>query len=156
MPQNPVLAVAVLALSLFASAPSSAKAYKCIVDGKTVYQDHPCAGPAPSATVAAAPTAVVVPPTAHRSAPQLFDEIQMVERHLRELEASHQAEARIAAPRLAAMDPKARQAETLQMQARWQQPVRVQQQKLDRLKAELRAQCPGGARMRANRFECLP
>ena len=151
------IAFFLVALLLLAAAPACAKAYKCIVNGKTVYQDYPCAGPAPSATVAAAPTAAVVPPPAsHRSAPQLFDEIQMVERHLRELDAAHQAEAKIAAPRLAAMDAKARQAETQQMQARWQQPVRVQQQKLDRLRAELRGKCPGGAKMRDGRFECLP
>jgi len=156
MKRNPALRFVVLSLLLIASAPAGAKAYKCIVDGKTVFQDHPCAAPAPAASAPAPTATVAAPPAAQRSPEQIFDEIQIVERHLRELETTHQAEAKVAEHRLAAMDAKAREAERQQMEARWRQPVRVQQQKLDRLQTELHTRCPGGAGARSGRFECLP
>ena len=155
MNRPPLLSFALLALLLVAAAPASAKAYKCIVDGKTVYQDRPCAGPAPAASVAAPAAAPVAAPRVQRSAMQLFDDIQMVERHQREMAAAYQAEAKLAEPRLATMDAKSRQAETQRMEARWQPRMRAQQQKLDQLKAELRVKCPGGASMSAGRFECV-
>jgi hypothetical protein len=156
MKRDPAVRFVLLSLLLIASAPAGAKAYKCIVNGKTVFQDHPCAAPAPATSAAAPTAAVAAPPAAQRSPEQIFDEIQIVERHLRELETTHQAEAKVAEPRLAAMDAKARQAERQQMEARWRQPVRVQQQKLDRLQTELHTRCPGGAGARSGRFECLP
>jgi hypothetical protein len=156
MNRPPVLPFALFTLLLVASAPASAKAFKCVVDGKTVYQDHPCAGPAPTTSVAAPAAAAVPAPRAQLPAVELFDEIQMKERHQRELAAAYQLEAKLAEPRLRTLDAKARQAETQQMQARWQPRMRAQQQELERLKAELKARCPGGASMRDGHFECAP
>jgi len=156
MNRPPVLPFALFALLLVASTPAFAKAYKCVVDGKPVYQDYPCAGPAPTASVAAPAAAAVSAPVVQRSGVQLFDEIQMVERHQRELAGAYQAEAKLAEPRLATMDAKTREAETQRMKARWQPRIRAQQQRLDQLKAELRVKCPGGASMRGGRFECVP
>src|SRR5689334_20356359 len=92
MKRDLALRFVLLSLLLLASAPAGAKAYKCIVDGKTVFQDHPCSSPAPASS-APAPTAAVAAPPAQRSPEQIFDEIQMVERHLRELDETHKAEA---------------------------------------------------------------
>jgi hypothetical protein len=149
--------VALLLLSLAASWPALAgagKAYKCVVDGKTVYQDHPCvdATPAPAATVATPAPAIIPPPK--RSAVQVFDEIQMVQRHQRELVEAYKREAELAGPRLATMAVPARNLETQQMQARWLPRIRAERQHLERLQAEIRAQCPGGASMREGRFQC--
>lgn len=154
MNRAPALPLALIA-ALLAAAPATVlgKAYKCTIDGKTVYQDRPCAGPAPAASVAA-PAVVSLPPRVSRSAAQIFDEIQMVQRHERELANAYEAEAALARPRLAAMDAKRRQLETQQMEARWLPRIRVQRQNAERLQAELRVQCPGGASMRAGRLEC--
>ena len=147
-----------LLLLLAAAAPAFAgktKTYKCVVDGKTVYQDHPCANLAPEATVATpAPALVSAPPRVARSPAQIYDEIQMARRHERELSEGYKRDEELARTRLAAMDAKRRQLETQQLDARWLPRIQVQRQKAERLQAELRLQCPGGASMRAGHFEC--
>lgn len=159
MTRIPPLPLGLLLLSLAASAPALAgapKAYKCVIDGKTTYQDHPCvdASPAPAAPVAAPAPATI--PAPKRPAVQVFDEIQMVQRHQRELAAAYKSEAELARPRLETLAAPARKLELQQMEARWRPRIRAEQQHLERLQAEIRLQCPGGASMRGGRFECAP
>ena len=146
---------AVLLLALAATLHAHAgKAFRCTVDGRTVYQDHPCANLAPAATVAA-PAPATVPPRISRSPAQVYDEIQMVQRHVRELTEAYKRDQDLSRSRLATMDAKRRQLETKQMDARWLPRIQVQRQKADALQVELHVLCPGGAKMSAGHLECL-
>ncbi len=167
---HPVAKGFALAVGVFTAAalsmPAHADVFRCTVDGRTVYQDKPCAGGAdekPRQRTARSETAggIAVPKAFDRmptpgasSLATLHRDMQDAETHRRHVQTAYDADVRLTRARVAGMplDQQDREAEALK--AKWLPQIQQANQRTDDLRDQLRRECPGGASLSASRQEC--
>ncbi|GAA5081873.1 DUF4124 domain-containing protein [Lysobacter panacisoli] len=157
---------AALMIAASVSTPARADVFKCTVDGRTVYQDKPCAGviaATPQQRTARSETAggIRVPEYLERppmpgATPLaiLHRQILDAEAYSRRLHTAYDADVRLTRARVAGlpMDQQNREAEALH--AKWDSHLQQASKRSDDLMKQLRRECPGGAALSEGREVC--
>lgn len=161
------IAVAAGLLAAILSMPVRADVFRCTMDGRTVYQDKPCAGGAdeqPQQRTARSETAdgIAIPKPFKRTptpgAPPLATlhrQIRDAATHESRLRTAYEADVRLTRARVQGlpMDQQDREAQALM--AKWEPQLEEAAQRSQDLVDQVRRECPGGAAFNDSRQECL-
>ena len=135
-----------VAMALWASAAQAQSGvYKCTVNGRTVFQDQPCAG---AARASASPQATPVS--------DLIDQVHSTENAISALHKRHEVEQRfLRQKRETAADPRRIDAELAALDRGFNTEMAAAQRRRDAARAALRQRCPTGASLTRGQTTCF-